>query len=160
MFGLFGNKKKDLEIDLPISGKVVDIAEVPDEVFSQKMMGDGVAIEPEGNVVTAPCDGQVVLLARTLHAVALQAENGAEILIHIGLDTVELDGKGFTGHVSVGDKVRRGDKLITFDKTFIHEQGKPLITPIVVTNTDGRVESIAKHLGANSQTIMQIKMRN
>ena len=157
---MFGFGKKKISIASPIPGTVIDITAVDDKVFSQKMMGDGVAIEPEGNVVTAPCDGQVVLLARTLHAVALQAENGAEILIHIGLDTVELDGKGFIGHVSVGDKVRRGDKLITFDKTFIHEQGKPLITPIVVTNTDGRVESIAKHLGANSQTIMQIKMRN
>lgn len=160
MFGLFGNKKKDLEILLPVQGKVVDITEVPDCVFSQKMMGDGMAVEPEGNVIQAPCDGKVVLLARTLHAIALQADNGTEILIHIGLDTVELDGKGFTGHVSVGDRVKKGDKLITFDREFILEQGRPLITPIVITNMDDKIDSIYKNFDENNPVIMQVKVRN
>jgi glucose-specific phosphotransferase system IIA component len=160
MFSLFSNKKKELQIFSPVPGKVIDITKVPDGVFSEKMMGDGVAVEPEENTVVAPCDGQIVLLARTLHAVAIQAGNGAEILIHIGLDTVELDGKGFTGHVSVGDKVKKGDKLISFDREFIQGKGKPLITPIVITNMDGSVENITKRPDSNDGVVMLVKMKN
>ncbi len=120
----------------PLSGWVADVAEVPDPVFAQRMMGDGVAIDPLDPVLVAPCDGTVLLLAPTSHSVTLRATNGAEILMHIGLETVSLKGRGFTAHVAAGQSVRQGDKLISFDLDVVAAGATSLITPIVVTNCE------------------------
>ena len=156
MFGFL--KKKELETYSPIAGKIMDITEVPDEVFSSKMMGDGFAIEPETDVVVAPCDGTVVLVAATKHAVAIESQ-GVQILIHIGLDTVDLQGQGFTAHVKENDMVKKGDPLITFDPDYIVAQEKPLTTMMVITNMDEKVKTIKKNLADCMGPILAIEVK-
>ena len=124
----------DLIVLAPLDGWATPLAEVPDPVFADKMMGDGLAVDPTGSVLSAPCDGEVILLHAALHAVTVRAANGAEILIHIGLDTVALGGRGFTAHVAVGQKVKAGDKLISFDLDQLARSARSLITPVIITN--------------------------
>src|SRR5690242_9652761 len=114
-----------LTLVAPIKGWVAPLDEVPDPVFAERILGDGVAIDPTDATVHAPCDAQVVSVAR--HAVTLRAANGAEILIHIGLETVALHGQGFMTHVREGNSVRTGDPLITFDLDFLAGRAKSLI---------------------------------
>lgn len=158
MFQLFQRKKEQLILFAPVKGKVVDITNIPDIVFSKKMLGDGLGIEPDENVITAPCDGTIILVAKTLHAVAIEAQ-GVEILIHIGIDTVMLDGRGFTPHVNTGDIVKQGDALITFDRDYILQQGKSVMTPIVLTNMEKSVNRVEKRFNSSDGTIMRIEVR-
>jgi multiphosphoryl transfer protein len=130
----------------PISGYLMPIGEVPDPVFAQKMVGDGIAIDPTSQTLVAPCDGEIILLHAAHHAVTLKTPQGLEILMHIGLDTVELRGKGFTVHVKVGDWVIMGDRLIEFDADYIALQATSLLTMIVITNAD-RVANMASRSG-------------
>jgi phosphocarrier protein FPr/phosphocarrier protein len=123
-----------LTLVAPIRGWVAPLDEVPDPVFAERILGDGLAIDPTGATVHAPCDATVISVAR--HAVTLRATNGAEILIHVGLETVALHGQGFVTHVCEGGSVRTGEKLITFDLDFIATRAKSLISPIVITNGD------------------------
>ena len=136
LFGLVDEtpKVKDEKIIAPLSGKVVELDEVPDPTFSQKMMGDGLAIEPTDGKVVSPVDGEIVQFFHTKHAIGIKSLTGAEILIHVGLETVTMNGEGFEGHVKEGDKVRKGDLLITFDIDLIKEKAASTITPIVITN--------------------------
>jgi glucose-specific phosphotransferase system IIA component len=120
----------------PLKGWVGSLDEVPDAVFAERMLGDGVAIDPIGSTLHAPCDAEVVSVARTRHAITLRAENGAEILIHIGLETVTLGGEGFTAHVEDGQTVRAGDRLISFDLDHLARRAKSLLTPVLITNPD------------------------
>lgn len=120
-----------------LSGRTVAIENVPDATFAQKVLGDGVAIEPTSNVLLAPVDSVVEQTMDTNHAVGLVMANGLEILLHIGLDTVAMEGDGFTIHVKEGDRVKAGDKLITFDPAKIKAAGHPLTTMMVVTNDAG-----------------------
>jgi PTS system glucose-specific IIA component len=147
---LFGKKESTVHITAPLNGKVLDITEVPDPVFSQKMMGEGVAIEPTDGQVVSPIDGEVVSVFPTKHAIGLKTKSGLELLIHIGLETVNLNGEGFESFVAAGDKVKRGDKLISFDLEFIREKAKSTITPIIITNTDEVVENVDKNVGADA----------
>ena len=127
------------------NGKVVAMKDVEDETFSQEILGPGVAIEPSEGVVCAPCDGEITLVADTKHAVSITAKNGAEILIHIGIDTVELNGECFTAHAKTGDSVKAGDKLIEFDMAAIKEKGYKLTTPLIICNKDefSTIETLA-----------------
>ncbi|MDY3041239.1 beta-glucoside-specific PTS transporter subunit IIABC [Streptococcus pluranimalium] len=120
----------------PLIGNVVALENVPDEVFASGAMGKGIAVDPADGVVVAPANAEVSLVFPTNHAIGLKTENGAEILIHIGMDTVSLAGKGFKNFVEVGDKVTPGQKLLEFDVNAIRAAGLPVITPIIVTNTD------------------------
>lgn len=120
----------------PLSGTIKELTEVPDPTFSQKMMGDGVAIEPTNGELVAPIEGEVVQLFPTLHAIGLQGKSGIELLIHIGLDTVSLEGKGFEAHVKQGDHVKIGDPLLTFNPDFIRESTFNPVTPVIMTNRD------------------------
>ncbi|MBU8792042.1 beta-glucoside-specific PTS transporter subunit IIABC [Oceanobacillus caeni] len=122
------------EIASPLTGKLTALSEVPDQVFSSGAMGQGVAIEPDGNEVSAPADGTIVFIAPTKHAIGVRTNSGIELLIHVGLETVELNGEPFTVHVEDGQRVHQGDKLITFDKEMIREKGLAAITPIIITN--------------------------
>lgn len=119
----------------PISGKVVKLENVPDEVFASGAMGKGIAIDPADGTVVAPAAGEITLVFPTGHAIGMRTENGAEILIHVGMDTVSLAGKGFNTFVQVGDKVDAGQKLLEFDLDTIRKANLPVISPIIVTNS-------------------------
>ncbi|HET6526523.1 phosphoenolpyruvate--protein phosphotransferase [Sphingopyxis sp.] len=125
-----------LIITSPLRGWATTLDDVPDPVFAQRMMGDGVAIQPLGDTVVAPFDGEVVTLHDAGHAVSLRSAEGAEVLIHIGLDTVMLKGEGFTPLVVAGDMVSRGDPLIRFDLDAVALAATSLITPVIVTNAE------------------------
>ena len=124
-----------IELHSPIEGTAVALSDVPDPIFAAGKLGEGVAIEPTGTTVVAPAAGKVAATYPSGHAVGLKLENGVELLIHVGLDTVNLDGKGFSVKVAKGDVVAAGDALIEFDPEVIKEAGYPLITPVIVTNT-------------------------
>lgn len=129
------NKKKDVFTAFT-KGKTIAIEKVGDPVFATKMMGDGMAILPKTNEICAPCDAEVILLMQnTKHAVGLRDKNGIEILLHVGLDTVDLHGKGFTYHVQEGQRVKQGDLLITFDKQILKEHGYSDVTIMVITDS-------------------------
>ncbi len=133
-----------LTLSSPLSGWSAPLDEAPDAVFSQRMLGDGVLIDPTGNELRAPCDGEVISIAASRHAIAVRANNGAEILMHVGIDTVALAGEGFELHVATGAKVRTGDRLLTFDLDLLARKATSLVTPVIVTNGD-RFEIIAAH---------------
>ncbi|CDR26972.1 glucose-specific PTS transporter subunit IIBC [Staphylococcus schweitzeri] len=120
-------------VHAPLTGEVTPLSEVPDQVFSEKMMGDGIAIKPSQGEVRAPFNGKVQMIFPTKHAIGLVSDSGLELLIHIGLDTVKLNGEGFTLHVEEGQEVKQGDLLISFDLDYIRNNAKSDITPIIVT---------------------------
>ncbi|MBW4828986.1 MAG: PTS glucose transporter subunit IIA [Clostridiaceae bacterium] len=142
----FFKKKRTEKIIAPMTGEIVPIESVPDKVFSEKMLGDGVAIDPDEGLVVSPVDGEIVSIFPTNHAVGLKTKDGLEILIHIGLDTVELKGKGFKGFIGQNDKVKKGDLLVEFDIDYVKGEGKSPITPVVITNGD-ELKDIIKNSG-------------
>jgi multiphosphoryl transfer protein len=129
----------------PVSGVLVPLDQVPDPAFAQRLAGDGVAIDPLGQTIVAPCDARVIQIHRAGHALTLDV-SGLELLIHIGLDTVKLNGKGFKSSVKAGDQVRTGDLLISFDADYVATHALSLITPVLVTNMD-RVASLEPRAG-------------
>ncbi|WP_066185941.1 MULTISPECIES: beta-glucoside-specific PTS transporter subunit IIABC [Gracilibacillus] len=122
------------EVHAPLTGKVIQLGDVPDEVFSSGAMGQGIAIDPIDNKLYAPIDCKVAMIAPTKHAIGLQTKTGVEILLHVGLDTVGLDGEPFQVKVEDGQEVQQGDELLEFDQAFIKDKGLQTITPIIVTN--------------------------
>ncbi len=120
----------------PLSGRLVPIEKVPDPVFAERMVGDGISIDPVSQTLLAPCDGEVIQLHPSCHAVTVKTADGLEVLMHIGLDTVTLRGEGFQPKVKVGDRVKAGDVLIEFDADYVALNAKSLLTQIVVTNSD------------------------
>ncbi len=126
----------DKVISAPMHGKAIPLSDVPDETFAKGVLGLGAAIEPTEGRVVAPADAVVETIFDTRHAIGLTLDNGAEILIHIGINTVELGGEGYQAFVKEGDQVKKGQTLITFDMDFIRSKGYPLVTPVIVTNSD------------------------
>jgi multiphosphoryl transfer protein len=144
----------------PLSGVLVPIDQVPDPVFAEKMVGDGISIDPVDATVLAPCAGRVIQLHSAAHAVTLATDEGLEVLIHIGLDTVQLKGQGFTARVKNGDRVREGDALIAFDADYVATHAKSLLTQVVITTMD-RVTSIVPGTGAvtaGKDTILELSI--
>ncbi|MFQ3176499.1 MAG: PTS system glucose-specific IIA component [Psychromonas sp.] len=133
-----GNTQTESTINLiaPISGEIVAIEEVPDVVFAEKIVGDGIAIRPTGNKMVAPCDGTIGKIFETNHAFSLESDTGIELFVHFGIDTVELKGKGFTRIAEEGQKVKMGDTIIEFDLAFLTEKAKSILTPVVISNMD------------------------
>lgn len=124
MFGLFKKKEQARELKAMINGEVIPIAEVEDDVFSSCMLGNGIAVRPSDGTVVAPCDGEVsVVMEGSNHAVGIKVSEGMDLLIHIGIDTVSLNGEGFAAFVEIGQKVKAGDRLITFDKELVESKG-------------------------------------
>lgn len=162
MFNFF-KKKQDNTFFLgaPVKGKAVDLKEVNDPTFSTGMLGQGVAIIPSEGKIYAPADGEIAMVFDTLHAVSMTADNGVEILVHVGLDTVELKGEGFEGHVKAGDKVKKGDLLLTVDLDAVKEVGYDTITPMLVCNTDdyAAVEGIFGKDVMPKDDVVSIKMK-
>ena len=126
---------KDAEIYAPCKGEVVALSDVKDEVFSSGAMGKGIAIKPAEGKFYAPCDGTISVFFPTGHAIGLQADNGAEVLIHVGMDTVNLNGKGFTPKAKAGDKVKKGQLLLEVDLSEVEKANLSTITPVIITNT-------------------------
>jgi phosphocarrier protein FPr len=145
-----------LVLKAPVSGIIVPLDAVPDPVFAQRMVGDGVSIDPVTASLVAPCDGSVVQVHSAAHAVTLASSHGVEILMHVGLDTVKLKGRGFTPRVKAGDAVRMGDVLIDFDADYVAMHARSLMTEIVITSTE-RVTAIQPAAGsvtAGTDTIL------
>ncbi|MEK4487337.1 PTS glucose transporter subunit IIA [Psychrobacillus sp. FSL H8-0484] len=128
------NKRK-LQIYAPVNGEIFTLDQVSDPVFSQKMMGEGIAIMPKNGNIHAPIEGTITLISETKHAIGLLSNDGTEVLIHIGLETVSLKGQGFSVIVKTGDRVSVGQLLIEVDWEYIREHAKSIITPIVITNS-------------------------
>lgn len=159
MFGFF---KKELKLVAPVAGKTVDLSQVPDEVFAQKMAGDGIAIDTTGNIIVAPADGELTLVFKTNHAFAMTLENGVELLVHIGIDTVSLNGEGFERLAEPGSVVKAGTPVIKINRDFITSKGLSLITPVLVTNMD-IVKDLDPKVGLNvtegTETVVTYKIK-
>lgn len=150
--GLFNRKKKE-EFISPMKGKLLSMEQVPDPAFAQKIMGDGVAIELTGKEVVAPFSGTVAAAFPTGHAFGIRTGDGMEILLHIGIDTVNLEGRGFEVAVRAGDTVKQGDLLVKVDTNYIKSQGKSVVSPIIFTSGEqvkqlktGMVDTGEKHI--------------
>lgn len=135
--------KNEITIASPLTGRVVALSDVPDETFAAGVLGEGAAIEPSEGKVVAPADGVVSSLFDTYHAIGLTLDNGVEVLIHIGINTVELNGEFYEAHIKDGDRISKGQLLITFDKAAIEEKGYQTITPVIISNTD-KYATVAK----------------
>lgn len=143
------DKVKDIIIYAPIKGKCVELNKVNDPMFSEGMMGQGVAIIPEEGRVVAPVNGVISAIFETKHAIGITSEDGAELLIHIGIDTVNLKGKYFNARIKEGDSIKVGDLLVEFNKDSIIKEGYEVITPVIVTNSAAYTEVIGSTLGTN-----------
>ncbi len=132
MFRIF--KKESTNICSPVKGTCIPITEVKDQVFSSKMMGDGFAVIPEKNVVCSPIDGEITMAADTKHAVGMRRKDGLEILLHVGLDTVNLNGQGLKLLVKSGARVKAGDALIEYDAEYMEKQGIDMTTMVIFTS--------------------------
>jgi PTS system glucose-specific IIA component len=155
-------KQKEEEIIAPLLGEVVAIEEVPDPAFSEKMIGVGLAMIPSEGKVVSPVNGTVLQVFPTKHAVCLRSDQGLELLIHIGLETVSMGGEGFTVHIQAGDKVKVGDPLVDFSMDLVAQKAKSTITPIIITNVDKVAElSIedAKDVKIAESVIMRVKLK-
>ena len=134
MFG-FG-KKKALILKAPITGKAIPLAQVPDPTFAENLVGDGGAIDPTEGLLVSPCDGTVEMIFPTGHALALSTKQGVEILLHLGIDTVEMKGNGFEKLVEQGANVKEGQPLIRFNLDTIRAAGKAPVSPVLITNVE------------------------
>lgn len=154
---LFGKKKKNQFVAF-MTGQVIGLEKVEDQVFSSKMMGDGYAIEPSDGKVVSPVDGEITVAFPTGHAYGIKTKDGKEILLHLGIDTVELEGKGFTPHVKVGDKVKAGDHIADMDLELIKKENKPLTSMLIFTSGESvDVKKLDEMVTAEETDIMEIK---
>lgn len=150
-------KKEIIEIFNPVKGEVFNVSQSVDQTFASKMMGDGVCINPSEGAVYAPFDGEVASIFPTGHAVTLTSADGINVLIHVGVDTVSLDGQGFTKHVKDGDKVKTGDLLIEFDPDLIKSKGLSDQTMVIIMDSDGMDIKFKQGLRDKTAKIMEIK---
>lgn len=145
---LFAKKTAAIAITSPINGNVVPASQIPDPTFAENLLGPCVGIDPKEGVVYAPCDAEVTQIFRTCHAVTLTSTDGVELLIHVGINTVDLKGEGFEACVKDGDKVKKGQPLIKFDINFIKEKGLSPIVPVVLCNAQDFKEYTFAPVGA------------
>lgn len=160
---LFGDKADNragvIEIFAPLSGEIVNIEDVPDVVFAEKIVGDGVAIKPSSNRMVAPIDGVIGKIFETNHAFSIESAGGVELFVHFGIDTVELKGDGFTRIAQEGQKVKKGDVVIEFDLALLEERAKSTLTPVVIPNMD-EIKEMTKLSGqvvAGETPVIRIK---
>lgn len=163
MFGklknLFGGDS-GIEVTAPVAGKVVALEDVPDPTFAQGILGPGIAIEPAEGRIVAPADGTVDVMFETGHAVSLTTADGAELLIHVGIDTVQLEGKHYKACCKAGQQVKKGDVLIEFDPAAIKAEGYQIVTPILVCNPDAfTVEPAAGGTVAAGDALLTLKKK-
>ncbi|AAU38115.1 MULTISPECIES: PTS glucose transporter subunit IIA [Basfia] len=159
---LFGSKNsKTVEVDIyaPLSGEIVNIEDVPDVVFSEKIVGDGIAIRPNGDKIVAPVDGVIGKIFETNHAFSMESKEGIELFVHFGIDTVELKGEGFTRVAQEGQSVKRGDTIIEFDLPLLEQKAKSILTPVVISNMD-EISALDKKVGqvvAGDSVVLSLK---
>ena len=148
-----------IEIIAPLSGEIVNIEDVPDVVFAEKIVGDGIAIKPAGNKIVAPVDGTIGKIFETNHAFSIESDDGIELFVHFGIDTVELKGEGFKRIAEEGQAVKKGDLVIEFDLDLLEEKAKSVLTPVVISNMD-EIKELNKLTGSvtvGETVIMRIK---
>lgn len=151
--------EEGIEIGAPVAGIVHPLAKIEDPVFASEVLGKGCAIEPGRGEITAPFDGSITKVAETGHAVSLHGDNGVDLLIHVGMDTVELQGKGYEPQVRAGDKVHKGQLLLKFDRETIAAAGYKLMTPVIVTNSAAFADVLPMASGRVSagQSVLLVK---
>ena len=140
----------------------MDLSEVPDEIFADKMVGEGIAIEATDDLVVAPADGEITLIFKTNHAFGMILDNDVEVLVHIGLDTISLGGAGFKRLVAEGERVKAGDPILKVDREYITSRSCSLITPVLITNHDivtFTSFNIEGEVKAGSDTILEYKLK-
>ena len=159
MLSIFKKKQETLSLLAPVTGVTIDLEHITDPVFSSKVMGDGIAFSFDGDTVCAPCDGKITMIAETAHAFGMELDNGIEILIHIGIDTVNLEGKHFTSKKKQGDRLVAGELLGTFDRNAISKDGYDTTVMLIVTNTDNYAEVAPVKTGevAAKEVILNVK---
>ncbi len=145
----------------PLKGAIVSLSKVPDATFADKIMGEGVAIDPSEGIVVSPVDGEVMQVFRTNHAIGVKTADGLEILIHVGIDTVKMNGEGFKAFVKAGDRVMAGDKLLEFDLALVKAKAKSAVTPIVITNMDAvtSVQPLASSSVELNQDLLKVTLK-
>lgn len=151
---------RQIEIASPASGTVVELDQVNDAVFSGRSVGDGCAVIPEDQLICAPCDGKIVQIIETNHAFCILSDDGLEILVHIGLDTVKLKGSGFTRLKKEGEQVKTGDPVMKVDFSYLRQQGKEIVTPVLITNME-QVSSMKIFRGKvhTAERLIKVKMK-
>lgn len=156
----FLNKKDIILIYSPVKGKAFNIKNIPDEVFASGMLGAGIGFEASEGTIYSPCAGKIVQLFPTKHAIGILNNQGIEVLIHIGIDTVNLKGKGFESYVKQEDFVKRGDRLISFDPDFIKSNAKSELISMVITNMNvvDNVEAVYGECEPGSE-VLKIKLK-
>ncbi len=153
MFGLFGS---DCRLYAVTEGVLYPLEEVKDEMLSRKMLGDGFAIQPQETVVRAPCDGIIQVLPDSKHAFGIRCDNGQEILVHIGIDTVMLNGEGFEAFVQVNERVRKGQKIISFDEALLKEGTYDMSVMVLLLNGTYKITRITKKMNQRVQAEEEI----
>ncbi|WP_343183133.1 PTS glucose transporter subunit IIA [Buchnera aphidicola (Neophyllaphis podocarpi)] len=138
--------KNTVEIIAPISGNIIDLNEVPDDVFAKKIVGDGVAINPTGNLIVSPVNGIIGKIFDSMHAFSIESDEGIELFVHFGIDTIELKGEGFSKLAKEKQKVKIGDPIIKLDLNLIRRKAKSILTPIIISNMD-KIKKIKKFSG-------------
>lgn len=157
MFGMF--KSKTVKVVAPMDGHLIALEDVPDQVFSKNLVGEGMAIEPTSGTVVAPVSGKISRIFSTSHAFSITTSSGLEVMVHIGLDTVELHGEGFTVLKQEGDEVTVGTPIIRVDKALLIERGKPTVTPVVLSSE--KKMTLTKHpVGTvrEGESIIEVKL--
>ena len=167
--GIFDSLKKSLGFNsnegtvlkAPLTGKIVPIEDVPDPVFADKVVGDGLAIDPTGNVMVAPCDGVIGKIFETNHAFSMETPSGVELFVHFGIDTVELKGEGFKRIAKEGQQIKAGDPVVEVDLTLLKEKARSIVTPIVISNMDdvSHLEKSGGDVKAGVDTLMTVYMK-
>ncbi|MBO5779451.1 MAG: PTS glucose transporter subunit IIA [Clostridia bacterium] len=145
----------------PVSGRILPLSDLPDPAFAEGMLGDGVALDPADGRFYSPCSGKVVGVADTLHAYNILADDGPELLLHIGIDTVELKGRGFTPHVKEGDPVEVGDLLAEVDLALLREGGYSTLTPLIITNPEAvdKLDKLQGQVEGGKDAVIQYQVR-
>lgn len=154
--------RKSIKIYAPVSGKVLSLKDVPDEIFASRMVGEGIAIDATGDVIVAPADGEVSLIFKTNHAFGMVLQNDMELLVHIGIDTVGLCGEGFKRLKEEGSIVKAGEPIIAINREFIKSTNYSLITPVVITSVDNikiTQENIGTEVKAGSDVVFTYKIK-
>ncbi|PPI88246.1 PTS glucose transporter subunit IIA [Candidatus Pantoea edessiphila] len=160
LFGETIDTEKIINIIAPLSGDIINIEDVPDVVFAEKIVGDGIAIKPNGNKIVAPVNGKIGKIFETNHAFSIISDDGIELFVHFGIDTVELKGEGFKRIAKEGQIVTIGDVIIEFDLFLLEKKVKSTITPIVISNID-KIKELIKLSGKamiGETTIIRISM--